>query len=99
MIAKIGKDRGGDRHLSGCAHQDRISIRRLPGDEFSGDPAASAHAIFDHRRGAGILLKLLHHEASEQVIAAARGKADNEMDRSVRIIRLRACVSRICKQE
>src|SRR5262245_24317709 len=98
MIAHVGKDRSSNRHLSGCAHENRVSIGRLSGDEFGGDPAARTHAVFDHGRSAGTFLKLLHHEASEQVIAATGCEADNELDRLVRIVRLSMRISRICEK-
>ena len=88
MIAKIGKDRGGDRHLPGGADQHRVAVGRLTRGEFGGDAAAGADPVFDDRGRAGILLKFLHDQASEQIVAAAGGKADDEMDRPARIVGL-----------
>src|SRR5262245_40605110 len=98
MIAQVGEDRGSNRHLTGCAYENGVSIGRLSGDKFGGNPAPRPHAVFNHGRNAGSFLKLLHHEASEQVIAATGRETNNEMDRLVRIARLRPRIFRICEK-
>ena len=90
MIGKIGIDRGGDRHLPGGGDQHRVAVGRLMRDVFGGNPPAGARLVLDDGRGAGVLLELVHHQAREDVVAAAGGKADDKADDAVGIGALRA---------
>ena len=91
VIAEIRIDGGGDRHLPGCADENHVAVRRLVRDKFGRDTTACADPVLDDSGGARIFLELLHDKPCEQVVTAAGGKSDNEMNWTARIVGLCAC--------
>jgi hypothetical protein len=73
------------------ADQKRVTVRRLVRNVFRGQPAAGARLVLDHHRLAENLRGLVGHKAGKNIVAAAGGEADHQVDRPGRIIALRAC--------
>ena len=80
-----GIDRGRDRQLTNGADRDGVAVGRLALHVFDGKPSAGAGAVLDDDRLAENLGKLRPDDARQQIGAAARGKAEHEVDRLVRI--------------
>ena len=80
-----GIDRGRDRELADGADRDGVAVGRLALHVFDGEPSAGAGAVLDDHRLAENLGKLRPDDARQKISAAAGGKAENEVDRLVRI--------------
>ena len=91
VIAEIGNDRGRNRHLSRGTNENGVAIGRLMRCKVRRDAATSPYPVFDDCGRARIFLELLHDKPCEQIVTAAGGKPDNEMNWTARIVGLCAC--------
>src|SRR6185437_11691820 len=86
VVGDVVNDGGRDRHLPRRPDHDGVTVRRLLGDVFAGETSAGARLVFDDGLVPGLLLELLDNETGEQVVAATGSEAENDANRTARII-------------
>jgi hypothetical protein len=86
VIWQVRIDRRRDRHCACRGDHDGVAIGGLMRDVFGGEPATRAGPVLDHHFDAAVFLDLLDHQPREQIVAAARRKADDHVDDAVGIV-------------
>jgi hypothetical protein len=77
------------RRVSRRCHVDDVTVRRRFGSEIGRDHLARAGAVFNHHRLPERLAQALSDRARENIVAAARRRADKKAHGLRRVSRLR----------
>ena len=85
VVGHIGIQRGIDRQRADRTDQQRVTVRLGLGDMIGGDVACGAGFVFHHHGLSPGLAHFLGNQPRDDVGAAAGGKADDEVDRAVRV--------------
>ena len=84
VVIHLREQRRRDRVAVDVRHDQRVAVARLVRHVVSSDHACGARPVLDQHRGFPHLAELLADDAREDVSAAARGKPDDDADRSAR---------------